>query len=155
MTSGQPSGTLPRTMKKPQNKVEKKQLIRNHATSVQLYQHHQGPLPDPQTLAHYDQILPGAAERILVLAENQQAHRHSLESKAIGTDSRNSLAGIVSAFVISMTTILAGGYVATSGAEWPGVLLGTSGLASVVGVFIYGTQQRRKEREQKVRLLKG
>jgi hypothetical protein len=34
-----------------------------------------GPLPGPQTLQGYEQILPGAAERIMALAERQAAHR--------------------------------------------------------------------------------
>lgn len=32
-------------------------------------QHHSGPLPAPQTLAGYESVLPGSAERILVMAE--------------------------------------------------------------------------------------
>jgi uncharacterized membrane protein len=116
---------------------------------------HSGPLPHPQILHGYNQIVPGAAERILSLAENQQAHRHRLESQAMQIESRNSLLGIISAFVLSVVTVLTGGFVAYSGAQWPGVVLGSSGLASVVGVFIYGTQQRRKEREQKAKLVKN
>ena len=38
-----------------------------------------GPLPPPEILAQYEQILPGSAERIMVMAENQAEHRQSLE----------------------------------------------------------------------------
>lgn len=38
-----------------------------------------GPLPPPETLAQYEQVLPGSAERIMVMAENQAEHRQSLE----------------------------------------------------------------------------
>lgn len=34
-----------------------------------------GPLPPPQILGQYDEVLPGAAERILRMAEKQQDHR--------------------------------------------------------------------------------
>jgi uncharacterized membrane protein len=51
---------------------------------------HRGPLPRPETFAAYDQVLPGAADRILTMAERAQAnaeatsqreqqHRHELE----------------------------------------------------------------------------
>lgn len=38
-----------------------------------------GPLPDPASYAAYEQTTPGAGERILKMAENEQAHRHLLE----------------------------------------------------------------------------
>jgi uncharacterized membrane protein len=41
----------------------------------------QGPLPSPEEFGGYDQVLPGAAERILSMAEKEQKHRHDLESQ--------------------------------------------------------------------------
>lgn len=40
-----------------------------------------GPLPRPQDLAKYNETLPGAAERILVMAEKEQAHRHEMDKE--------------------------------------------------------------------------
>lgn len=42
-----------------------------------------GPLPPPEALERYNQILPGAAERIIVMAESQHAHRLELEKHVI------------------------------------------------------------------------
>ncbi|MCL2749250.1 MAG: DUF2335 domain-containing protein [Alphaproteobacteria bacterium] len=39
---------------------------------------HSGPLPAPQTLAGYEQILPGAAERIFKMAETAQKSTNCL-----------------------------------------------------------------------------
>lgn len=47
---------------------------------------HMGPLPAPEVLAGYEQILPGAAERILAMAERQQENRLALESKQLQAD---------------------------------------------------------------------
>lgn len=44
----------------------------------------QGPLPPPAVLEEYDRIRPGAAERILVMAEKEQQHRHDTENESIG-----------------------------------------------------------------------
>lgn len=38
-----------------------------------------GPLPDPQTLAKYDAIVPGAAQTIIGMAKLEQEHRHRQE----------------------------------------------------------------------------
>jgi uncharacterized membrane protein len=42
-------------------------------------QHFRGPLPPPELLEHYEKVLPGGAERIFRMAENEQEHRHALE----------------------------------------------------------------------------
>ena len=39
----------------------------------------QGPIPHPDHFAQYDKVLPGAAERILKMAESEQANRHKHE----------------------------------------------------------------------------
>ena len=38
-----------------------------------------GPLPSPEDFERYEKILPGAAERILSMAEHQQQHRFEIE----------------------------------------------------------------------------
>lgn len=46
---------------------------------VAQQQIHQGPVPHPDLLQRYDEIVPGAAERLIALAEKEQSHRHSLD----------------------------------------------------------------------------
>jgi len=50
---------------------------------------HQGPIPDPETLAGYNQIVPNAAERILRMAEIEADHRQSLESSTLQANIRD------------------------------------------------------------------
>lgn len=47
---------------------------------------HMGPVPAPEVLAGYEEILPGAAERILAMAERQQSSRIALDSKQLQAD---------------------------------------------------------------------
>ena len=47
----------------------------------QISQSFSGPLPPPQVLASYDQILPGCAERIIKMAEEQGLHRRAIETE--------------------------------------------------------------------------
>jgi uncharacterized membrane protein len=46
---------------------------------------HQGPLPHPAVLKQYDDVVPGAAERIMRMAEQQAQHRQDLEAHVIRT----------------------------------------------------------------------
>jgi uncharacterized membrane protein len=112
---------------------------------------HQGPLPSPEMLAQYDNICPGAADRIISMAEGQAAHRQSIEGIVIRSRARDSFWGIVFAFLLALATIISGTHVILNGFVFPGTLLGTAGLVGLVGVFIYGTRESRKEREQKMR----
>ena len=48
---------------------------------------HQGPLPDPQTLREYDNLIPGAAAEIIKMASDQASHRRSLEKASQDSDS--------------------------------------------------------------------
>jgi uncharacterized membrane protein len=115
----------------------------------------QGPLPHPQLLEGYEKIVPGSAERILKMAEEQQTHRHGMERQALQVESRNSFAGIICAFVIGIVTVVCGSLVAYSGVQWQGYAISGTGLVSLVGTFIYGTRARRKEREEKFRAMRS
>jgi uncharacterized membrane protein len=111
--------------------------------------HRSAPLPHPSELEGYEQVLPGAADRIIAMVETQSAHRQQLENKAISIEGRNSLFGIIAGLLIGVTGILTAGYCISSGYQWGGGALGGTTLASLVYTFVYGTRQRRVEREQK------
>lgn len=46
-------------------------------------EHHSGPLPPPRMLAGYEETLPGAAERIMAMAERDLAHMHAMQVKIV------------------------------------------------------------------------
>ncbi len=50
----------------------------NKITAV--HQSFSGPLPHPDLLRHYNEILPGVAERIFSMAEAEAEHQHAMES---------------------------------------------------------------------------
>lgn len=50
------------------------------ATAVQ----YKGMLPPPQMLKQYDEVVPGMAERILVMTEKRAAHRERMDVRNIG-----------------------------------------------------------------------
>jgi uncharacterized membrane protein len=49
---------------------------------------HAGPLPTPEDFAAYDQTLPGCADRIVSMAEREQAHRHVIREGAASVEAR-------------------------------------------------------------------
>ncbi len=108
-----------------------------------------GPLPPPEILKKYDDVLPGSVERIIKMAEQQAEHRRSLEQQVIKSDIKNSKLGILCGFFIGMGGIVGGVVVAIYGKQ-PlfGGILSFASLAILAGVFVHGNESRRKERMQ-------
>jgi len=63
---------------------------------------HIGPLPDPDTLKEYNEILPDAAERIFRMAEKSQEHYHTREKYIIENEIKKTNKGQNFALIISI-----------------------------------------------------
>lgn len=101
-----------------------------------------GPLPPPDVFGGYDKVLPGAAERILKMAEDEAQHRRSQEAKMVDSECRDASLGLNHGRTIALVALLVSGAVAIWGNAWVGGALGVSSIASLVGVFVYGSRQK-------------
>ena len=118
----------------------------------------QGPLPPPDTLALYDQILPGGADRLLTMAEKGHQHRMDQESAqlelekaalesvntAMANDAARGKWGLAAAVVIALLGMGIGGWLATIGKGEFGLVFLFGPLAGLVGAFVYGVRARRQ-----------
>lgn len=105
-----------------------------------------GPIPHPMLLQQYDQVIPGAAERILKMAENQSAHRMDLEKIVIRSDVTKSERGQVFGLGVAILGIIASIILGLAGHEIAAGIIGGSDLVSLASVFVFG--RRRKELER-------
>lgn len=112
-----------------------------------------GPIPSAEALNKYNQVLPGAADRILSMAERQQAHRHSLETIAVRSKERKGFLGQIFGFVIAMTAIIAGSYLLSIGKSAEGFTTMIVAIGSIVSLFIIGRRAQTKERVAKSRAI--
>lgn len=99
---------------------------------------HHGPIPPPETFQAYDTILPGAADRILSMAEREQAHRMEWERTAIEAESRNSTLGL-SLGITALLLLVAGalGALLLGSPTVAGLFVGTTALG-LIPAFIRG-----------------
>lgn len=104
-----------------------------------------GPIPPPEILDGYNKIVPGAAERILKMAEDQAKHRHSLEKKLVGTETRNSTFGLFFAFILVALLIIAGSLLIYFGKPIGGLATTITAIAAVVVSFIV---QKKSDKPQ-------
>lgn len=112
-----------------------------------------GPLPAPSDLQRFEQILPGAAERIMKMAEQQAVHRRQLETQVISSGVRKSERGLVFGLIIGITAIVTGGVCASLGQQIAASFIGGGGIVGLVSVFVIGSQQQKSERIQKEKLM--
>lgn len=66
---------------------------RDSRTVVTHAQQWSGPIPPPAMLAEFDRVVPGAAERILRLTEQETGHRIEWEKKALDANISESRRG--------------------------------------------------------------
>jgi uncharacterized membrane protein len=139
------TSTLP-TAKSQNNGAKDARQINS---TLQVSAQYSGPIPPPEILNRYNELLPGAADRIIAMAEAQAKHRQTLEQIAIKSGARDSMLGLIFGLTIGLAGISGSVFCIINGYQAGGTILGTGSLASLVGVFVYGSRQRREERERK------
>lgn len=103
-----------------------------------------GPLPPPEILEHYNSVVEKGAERIMKMAENQAAHRMSLENRAISSQLSQSKKGQIFGFVIALLLIASSVYCAWAGYEGLAKILGGTTILGLVAIFVTGKILQRK-----------
>jgi len=113
-----------------------------------------GPLPPPEVLTSYNDAFPGAAERIMTMAESQLRHRQAMESRVVESNCRNELVGQIIGAVLSGIAILGGIYLAAHDKPVSGFGVILVDLATLAGIFVYSRQAQTKERSDKLAAFK-
>ncbi|MFC1596315.1 DUF2335 domain-containing protein [Planctomycetota bacterium] len=108
-----------------------------------------GPVPPPSILKGYEDLVPGSAAQILSQAGSQTEHRISIERMVIESDIGRSRAGILYGFLLSLMAIGGGCVLVGLGHDTAGATIATAAVASLAGVFVYGTRSRRQELQGK------
>lgn len=127
-------------------------------TTEQRIEQFRGPIPPPDTLAKYEKVLEGSANRILIEFETQTAHRRAIESKLVEAETKDKLfarwiefAGQVIAFIAMTGVIVAGLYLATMEgvtSKIVGGLLSGSSLIGIARAFIQGKRYEKVDQKK-------
>lgn len=130
----------------PENKKEEVK----EALMIIRSEMYSGPIPPPEALARYEEIQPGAADRILKMAEKQQEHRMALETKAIGGQVDQSKRGQIFGFILVFVCIAVAVFFAIYfGMTSFAVTFLCVTMVSVVGLFVTGKFSMRKDLDAK------
>jgi uncharacterized membrane protein len=112
---------------------------------------HAGPLPDPDTLARYEQAMPGLAAHIVQSQKEESEHRRGLEKRFLDAQIDDAKAyraiesrGQLFALIVSVVTISAGVAIVISGHPIAGTGLSGGTIVALTGLFIYGRTREEK-----------
>jgi len=100
-------------------------------------------------LRGYEEIHPGAANRIIAMAEQQAAHRQAIERAVVESNIAREKWGQVIGAVLFALTLGTGALLIWHGFNIAGLGAIIVAGISAAGVFIAGKQKRSQELEQK------
>lgn len=116
-----------------------------------IAQSYSGPLPLAAEMERYACIDPTLPDRIMSLAEQQSAHRQSLERMALAASDIQRQRGSYCATAIALVTVVGGVWCISLGHRIEGLASIITPIAILAGVFIYGTRSEKKEHIEKWR----
>lgn len=122
----------------PQDAGQLPQHQRPQATFIAQQQIRIAPLPKPEELAAYNDALPGLAERIVTMAEENGRDRR----KNNRTMRWVSILGQLFVFILMMTGLLGGFYMVNEGKDVAGVAAIVTAIATPLGVFVYSRTRK-------------
>ena len=103
-----------------------------------------GPLPPPEVLARYQDVLPDAPERILAMAERQSAHRQRCEWQVVRHNTRLETIASILGFVTCMSLVAGGIFLLYHDKSIGGLVALAAGLGPIVAAFL-GTRVRQRK----------
>ena len=96
----------------------------------------ESPLPLASEIKGYEDVLSGSADRILTLVENQSKHRQELEKRELEIEARNTLWGLIFAFVFAMSILGGSIYLSLNDHPAAAALVGAGGIGTAIGSFL-------------------
>lgn len=109
---------------------------------------HRGPLPPSEDFAEYEKTLPGGADRILKMSEASLQSRIDQASRTQDRaddyqkrDFTEARIGQIFAFILGLTVVLGGIYLAATGAQGTGATITLTGLGTILLAFIQGKRR--------------
>lgn len=113
-----------------------------------IEQHFSGPIPPPNIIEGYENVLPGAADRIIKMAEQQSSHRQQMEQVKVHAESRDSFLGVIFAFILGIgclgACIIMVIKVPVAAGAICGSVIGVTGIGSIVSSFLKNTRRTDK-----------
>lgn len=125
------------------NEIKEAEL---HLVHQELYS---GPIPSAMELDRYEKVQPGAADRIIKMAEKQASHRQKIEEMALRSDVKAQIRGQIFGFLIFILTIIIGFILILLNKDVFGIVSILGSLATIIGLFVYNRESIKDDIKKK------
>lgn len=115
---------------------EDQQTIQTIIGYKEVHRSYNGPLPAPEDFQQYENVLPGAADRIITMAEKQLTHRTGIEKEIVDKNFKQSATGQIIGGFLAFTCIVLSFILGMYGHDWLAGLLATTTVIGVITVFV-------------------
>lgn len=112
--------------------------VKSQFTVQQTLQARSGPLPDPETLKEYEQIMPKAADRIFSLAEREQNFAHNYNFNEQKARAFATMLGQIFGFILGLVGITGAVVLSVYGKEFGGIVLFLGSVGTLIGTAVWG-----------------
>ena len=113
-------------------------------TLQSIHESRSGPLPDPNTLKEYEEILPKGADRIFTMAEREQSFAHTYNLKNQEIRSRASLLGQIFGFVLGVIGIIGAVVLSIYGKDVGSGIMFIGSVGTLIATAIWGRKSPAK-----------
>ena len=121
-------------------------------STVEMAAAYSGPLPPPEWLRQYEQVLPGIADRMMALAESEvsnqhdaSAHHRRMQEQVVSAGITMAKRGQVVAALLGFSFLVAAVVLALTGNALLGGVIGIADLVGIVVSFALGLSRRSAE----------
>ena len=101
-----------------------------------------GPIPSPEDLGGFEQIIPGAAERILTMAEENGKHQRDMEKEVLSFSFRTVQMGQIFGLIIGILAFVTCIVALYLGSENTAMTIGGVTITGLVAVFVTGRMKK-------------
>lgn len=108
-----------------------------------------GPIPPPEILKGYNDIIDGGANRILIMTEMQLSHRISLEKDVIKQQQKQSGRGQIMGFILAFLCLGSATFLGFTGHDTLAGIIATTTILGLVAVFVLGKIRQEKDLSEK------
>ncbi len=107
-----------------------------------IAQEYSGPIPPPSILKGFNDIVPGAADRILAMAEENSKHQIDIEKAALNLAGEEVKRGQIFALVITVSAFITCVIALLLGSEETAMTIGGTTIIGLVSAFIFGRYKK-------------
>ncbi|QES93109.1 DUF2335 domain-containing protein [Empedobacter brevis] len=127
-----------------------KELLLKTMTVMQSQSvHRSGPLPSPEDLDHYNNIIPDGANRIMQMAEDQLKHRLIIEKSVVSSNNNDSRNGQLFGFILSLICIGSSVYLGINNKEVLAGVIATTTIIGLITTFVLGKKFQFRNEDSK------